>query len=84
MKERIKDTINKIICVVLYIRVSTEEQAKHGYSIDSQIARLKEYCKEKGYKIVGIYVDEGKSARAKLKNRKELLKLMGMPFKTNA
>lgn len=76
MKERIKDTINKIICVVLYIRVSTEEQAKHGYSIDSQIARLKEYCKEKGYKIVGIYIDEGKSARAKLKNRKELLKLI--------
>ncbi len=34
------------------------------------------YLKEKGYKIVGIYVDEGKSARAKLKNRKELLKLI--------
>lgn len=76
MKKIMQDTIKKIICVVLYIRVSTEEQAKHGYSIDSQTARLKEYCKEKGYKIVGIYIDEGKSARAKLKNRKELLKLI--------
>lgn len=66
----------KIIRVALYIRVSTEEQAKHGYSIESQITRLKEYCKANNYQIVDIYVDEGKSARTKLSNRKELLRLL--------
>lgn len=68
--------IKKIIRVVLYIRVSTEEQAKYGYSLKSQLDRLKEYCKQKGYKIIEIYIDEGKTARTKLKNRKELLKLV--------
>lgn len=71
-----KEIIKKIIRVVLYIRVSTEEQAKYGYSLKSQLNRLKEYCKQKGYKIIEIYVDEGKTARTKLKNRKELLKLV--------
>ncbi|MCI9434732.1 MAG: recombinase family protein [Bacilli bacterium] len=68
--------IKKIIRVVLYIRVSTEEQAKYGYSLKAQLDRLKEYCKQKGYKIIEIYIDEGKSARTKLNNRKELLKLV--------
>lgn len=67
---------NKIIRVVLYIRVSTEEQVKHGYSIDSQKKRLLEFCEEQGYKVVKTYADEGKSARSKLKNRKELMKLV--------
>lgn len=76
MKKIIRNVSDKIIRVVLYIRVSTEEQAKHGYSIESQLNRLKEYCKEQGYKIVAIYIDEGKTARTKLKNRKELLQLV--------
>lgn len=66
----------KIIRAALYIRVSTEEQVRHGYSLDSQRKRLLEYCKEKKYKPVEVYVDEGKSARSKLKNRKALLKLV--------
>lgn len=67
---------NKIIGVALYIRVSTEEQAKHGYSLESQETRLKEYCKQHNYKIIDIYRDEGKSARSKLKLRSELLRLL--------
>lgn len=66
----------KVLRAALYIRVSTEEQARHGYSLSSQRKRLNEYCKEKGYKIIDIYADEGKSARTKLKNRKELLRLV--------
>lgn len=66
----------KILRAVIYIRVSTEEQARHGYSLDSQKKRLIEYCKSKNYKLVDIYADEGKSARTKLKNRKELLRLI--------
>ena len=35
----------------LYIRVSTEEQAEHGYSLDAQKKRLIEYCNKKNIEI---------------------------------
>lgn len=76
MKKIIKSVAETIIRVVLYIRVSTEEQVKHGYSLQAQKERLIEYCKQKGYQVIEIYVDEGKSARSKLKNRTELLRLI--------
>jgi len=66
----------KVIRVALYIRVSTDEQAKHGYSLDSQKQRLEAYSKEKGYKVYQIYADEGKSARSNISARKELLRLL--------
>lgn len=71
-----KKTLNDIVRAVLYIRVSSEEQVKHGYSLQSQRERLIEYSKQKGYQVIDIYVDEGKSARSKLKNRTELLRLI--------
>ena len=76
MSKIIKNLKEKIIRVAIYIRVSTEEQAKHGYSIESQKNRLKEWAKEHNYQVVDIYADEGKSARTKLSNRKELLRLL--------
>ena len=76
MKKIVKNITETIIRVVLYIRVSSEEQVKHGYSLQSQREGLIEYCKQKGYQVVEIYVDEGKSARSKLKNRTELLRLI--------
>lgn len=71
-----KETNKKILRVALYIRVSSEEQVRHGYSLNSQKERLIEYCKQMHYKVVDIYADEGKTARTKLKNRKELLRLI--------
>ena len=68
--------MNKIIRAGIYIRVSTDEQAKHGYSIESQRTRLREWCVEHHYAIVDVYADEGKSARSKISNRKELLRLL--------
>ena len=47
--------------VFLYVRVSTQEQARDGYSIDEQIERLREYCKALGWIIVKIYTDGGYS-----------------------
>ena len=41
--------------VFIYVRVSTQEQAKDGYSIDEQIERLKKYCDAHGWIIVKIY-----------------------------
>ena len=72
----VNSTIKKIIKAVIYIRVSSEEQVKHGYSLQAQRERLLEYCKEHNYKVVDIYVDEGKSARSKLKSRTELQRLI--------
>lgn len=76
MKKVEKNVDKTIIRCVLYIRVSSEEQVKHGYSLQAQRERLVDYCKQKGYQVVDIYVDEGKSARSKLKSRTELLRLI--------
>lgn len=47
----------------VYIRVSTEEQAKEGYSISAQKEKLKAFCLSKGWKIYDIYIDEGYSGK---------------------
>ena len=66
----------KLIKTVAYIRVSHEEQKKHGYSVEAQKAGLQRYATEKGYIIVDWYIDEAKSARKKSKTRKELMRLV--------
>lgn len=48
----------------IYVRVSTEEQAKEGYSIPAQKERLEAYCKSQGWDDYKFYVDEGVSARS--------------------
>ncbi|WP_219913051.1 recombinase family protein, partial [Bacillus paranthracis] len=45
--------------VALYVRVSTEEQAEEGFSINGQIKLLEEFCEKNSYQIVKIYKDEG-------------------------
>lgn len=55
--------MNEILRVALYIRVSTEEQAMHGYSLQAQEDELVSYANANGFKIVRIYRDEGNSAR---------------------
>ena len=47
----------------IYVRVSTDEQRDNGYSIDSQLRMLKEYCKKNGYDIVDVYNDAGHSGK---------------------
>lgn len=46
---------------VLYARVSTEEQAKSGYSLRQQIERLREYAAVEGYEILEEVTDPGQS-----------------------
>lgn len=60
----------------LYIRVSTEEQVREGYSVEAQRDNLKRYAKNKGYSVVGVYADEGITARKKYTNRKEFMRLL--------
>jgi site-specific DNA recombinase len=47
--------------VVLYIRVSTDEQAKFGYSLEDQLDRLEAYAREQGWEIVARITDDGYS-----------------------
>lgn len=60
----------------LYIRVSTEEQARHGLSLGEQRADLTEYAKQHGYVVYDIYADEGATARKAISRRKELQRLL--------
>jgi DNA invertase Pin-like site-specific DNA recombinase len=38
-----------ILYVILYARVSTEEQARSGYSLAQQLEALREYAAREGY-----------------------------------
>lgn len=47
----------------IYIRVSTDEQAADGYSIEAQKALLTRKANELGYEIYNYYIDDGYSAK---------------------
>ena len=47
----------------LYIRVSTEDQAREGFSLPEQEKRLRAMCEYKGYEIYDVYKDAGISAK---------------------
>ena len=47
----------------IYVRVSTEEQAKEGFSIRAQEQKLKDYARIKEWAIHKIYIDEGISGK---------------------
>lgn len=60
----------------IYIRVSTAEQRIEGWSLDAQLYDLTAYAQSQGWKVVGVFADEGKSARKRLKDRKDIHRLM--------
>lgn len=60
--------------VGIYIRVSTEEQAKEGYSIPAQKERLTQFSASQGWNDIRFYIDEGVSAKDM--NRPELQLLL--------
>mgnify|MGYP004695064837 CR=1 FL=1 len=47
----------------LYIHVSTEDQAREGFSLPEQEKRLRAMCEYKGYEIYKVYKDAGISAK---------------------
>lgn len=47
----------------IYVRVSTEEQAREGYSIRAQEEKLRGYALAKDWLIYGVYTDEGISGK---------------------
>ncbi|MCA0986508.1 recombinase family protein [Guptibacillus algicola] len=61
--------------IAFYCRVSTDEQAYEGISLDEQQERLTSYCKAMGWKEpIRLFIDKGVSA--KNANRPELNKLL--------
>src|ERR687895_2933640 len=46
---------------ILYARVSTEEQAKKGYSLAQQLEALREYALREGYEVLEEVTDAGQS-----------------------
>ena len=65
-----------ILRVACYERVSTEEQALRGYSIETQIDNLTEYCEKAKMKIVDHYTDEGISGAKPPMKRPALKRLL--------
>jgi site-specific DNA recombinase len=46
-----------------YVRVSTEDQAQNGVSIEAQEAKIRAYCVAKDWDLVTVVRDEGRSAK---------------------
>src|SRR5947209_16877428 len=49
--------------VAIYTRVSTEDQAKEGFSLGAQRERLEAYCLARDWEVAARYVDDGHSGR---------------------
>ena len=47
-----------------YIRVSTEQQANEGVSLDAQRAKIEAWCTHNGYELAQVYVDAGISGKS--------------------
>lgn len=62
--------------VILYMRVSTEEQARHGESIVDQRQALREWAKKHSCVVAHEFIDEGFSARKPYKSRPALCALL--------
>jgi len=59
----------------IYVRVSTEEQVREGYSIRAQEEKLRSYAKLKDWHVYSIYADEGISAKD-IEGRPEIKRLI--------
>lgn len=67
-------TQNKPLAAI-YVRVSTEEQARQGVSLAAQEEALQNYAKALGYNLFRIYKDEGKSGKD-IKGRPQMQALL--------
>ncbi len=59
---------------ILYCRVSTKEQAEHGYSLEGQEKECRKFAETNGFAVDRIFIERGESA--KTQNRTELQKLI--------
>jgi site-specific DNA recombinase len=55
--------MNNGIRAVLYVRVSTDEQADDPLNLSNQEQKCRNYCEQRGYEVVWVFIDSGESAR---------------------
>ena len=61
MKRRSKSTEAPSLKAVGYVRVSTEDQAREGVSLEAQRAKIEAWCAANGYELVAMHEDAGLS-----------------------
>lgn len=60
-----------------YVRVSTEQQAREGVSLEAQKARIQSWCDANGYELANVFVDAGVSgAGSKVRGRSSFEKTL--------
>lgn len=67
--------------VVIYARVSSDHQAEKELSIPAQLKAIHKFCQEKGWLVVGEYLEKGKSAKSD--DRPEFQKMIAMAKRPN-
>lgn len=67
---------NRVIRIAKYVRCSSDEQKKNGYTIGDQLDLIDEFAAENELVSVGEYVDEGISATLEISKRKDLARLI--------
>ncbi len=73
MKLRPEEKTTSPLTAVLYIRVSSKEQAEEGYSLDAQTKLLRDYACQKGIQIVHEFKDEETAKESGRKAFNEML-----------
>ena len=67
---------NRVIRVAKYVRCSSDEQKKNGYTIGDQLSLLDDFCNDYELVSIGEYVDEGVSATLEISKRKALAQMI--------
>lgn len=67
--------------VAIYVRVSSDRQAKKELSIPAQQKAIHQYCQDKGWIVVSEFIEKGKSA--KTDDRPEFQKMIAMAKRSN-
>ena len=66
---------SRVLHVAIYIRVSTLDQAREGYSLDAQERTLRKWCADRKHEIYDVYIDPGISGKD-IDHRPEMVRLM--------
>lgn len=66
----------RVIRIAKYVRCSSDEQKKNGYTIGDQLDLIDAFCGEYDLVSVGEYVDEGISATLEISKRKDLARMI--------
>ena len=70
---------NERMIAAVYIRVSTEDQAREGFSLGEQKEKLLQLCAFKGYEVFKVYKDAGISAKSVYPSKTSVVTKIELP-----